>query len=260
MTILDQIIKDKAEEVANNKKCITIGQLKEYLGYRRQTVSIKHRLAQAQVPGIIAEHKRKSPSKGIINKNVQLEEVVLGYQQAGVQAISILTDYKYFMGNTQDVVNARGIVDIPILRKEFMIDDYQVYEAKAIGADFILLIAACLSKMQSEHLAGVAKEIGLEVLIEIHTEKELKAIPNNVDMVGVNNRDLKTFEVDILTSVNLADGIPDQFVKISESGISDIGPIQLLWKHGYKGFLIGENFMKAENPGQSCKAFINKLS
>lgn len=259
MTILDQIVADKKLEVAACNKCVSVQQLKDYLNFNRKPISIKDRLIKAEKPGIIAEHKRKSPSKGIINGNVTLEDVVSGYQKAGVQGVSILTDHKYFMGNSQDVVEARKLLTIPILRKEFMIDEYQVYEAKAIGADFILLIAACLSKTQSEHLAGLAKNLGLDVLIEIHTEEELKQVPDNVDLVGVNNRNLKTFDVDILTSVNLADAIPDKFVKISESGINAHDPIELLWKHGYKGFLIGENFMKTPNPGQSCIDFISKL-
>lgn len=259
MTILDQIIKNKKEELSLCKKEIPLKKIKEYKYFYRNTISIKEKLLKTKKPGIIAEHKRKSPSKGIINDQVKLDEVLLGYQKAGVQAVSVLTDYNYFMGTTEDVINARKILNIPILRKEFIIDDYQIYESKAIGADFILLIAACLSRMQSEHLAGLAHELGLEVLIEIHTEDELKFVPENVDLIGVNNRNLKTFQVDINTSINLSRSIPDHFIKISESGISAIEPIKELWEYGYKGFLIGENFMKTKNPGKSCIEFIAQL-
>ena len=260
MTILDKIIENKTDEVSQAKKIVPVEKLKDMPGFGKEMISIKKNLLNTEKPGIIAEHKRKSPSKGIINNNVKLEDVVKGYQEAGTKAVSVLTDYKYFMGKTEDVINARKVLNIPILRKEFMIDDYQVVEAKAIGADFILLIAACLSKTQSEHLAGLAHELGLEVLIEIHTEDELKNIPANVDLVGVNNRNLKTFVVNINTSIELAKSIPGHFVKISESGISNIEPIKKLWQHGYKGFLIGENFMQTEDPGQSCIDFITSLN
>ena len=260
MTILDKIIADKKEEVLLAKKISPVDQLKDMSGFHRKTFSIRNSLLNADKPGIIAEHKRKSPSKGIINGNVQLENVVSGYQQAGVKAVSVLTDHKYFMGTNEDVINARRILTIPVLRKEFIIDEYQVIEAKAIGADFILLIAACLSKTQSEHLTGMAHELGLEVLIEIHTEDELNNVPVNVELVGVNNRNLKTFEVNIKNSIELAKSIPEHFVKISESGISNIEPIKKLWQYGYKGFLIGENFMKTDNPGQSCVDFISSLN
>lgn len=259
MTILDEIIKDKEKEVEKKKKILPMSAFKESPLYGREIISIKKSLIEINKPGIIAEHKRQSPSKGIINDEVNLEDVVSGYQKAGAVAVSVLTDEKYFMGIPEDVVRARQILNIPILRKEFMIDEYQVYEAKAIGADFILLIASCLSKSQSENLAGLAKQLGMDVLIEIHTEEELNNVPDNVDIVGVNNRNLKTFEVDINNSISLSKSIPDQFVKISESGISDTDSIKKLWQHGFKGFLIGENFMKTENPGESCIAFINEL-
>ena len=259
MTILDEIIKNKALEIQQQKKEVSLAHLKESAFYSRKCISIKKILEERKSPGIIAEHKRKSPSKGIINSDLELKDVVRGYQDAGASAVSILTDMKYFMGKTEDVTIARNILKIPILRKEFMIDEYQVYEAKAIGADFILLIAACLSRTQSEHLAGIAKSLGMDVLIEIHTADELEIVPGNADIVGVNNRNLKTFEVSIDTSIQLSPLIPDQFIKISESGISHTDNIKKLWEYGYKGFLIGENFMKSDNPGESCKSFIQKI-
>ncbi len=189
-----------------------------------------------------------------------MEEVVKGYQNAGVCGISVLTDMKYFGGSLEDLVLARASVTIPLLRKEFIIDEYQLLEAKAYGADVILLIAAVLTRKQIKHLSEFAQSLGLEVLLEVHNEEELyKAIMPSLNMIGVNNRNLKTFEVDLNYSKKLSNFIPKEFVKVSESGISDISDIKELQPYGYQGFLIGENFMKTDNAGLAAKKMIKQL-
>ena len=210
--------------------------------------------------GIIAEHKRKSPSKQTINSSFTVEEVVKGYQNAGVCGISVLTDMKYFGGSLEDLLLARASVTIPLLRKEFIIDEYQLIEAKAHGADVILLIAAVLTRQEIKYLSEFAQSLGLEVLLEVHNEEELqKAIMPSLNMIGVNNRNLKTFEVSLSYSKELASLIPNEFVKISESGISNVAAVKELQQFGYQGFLIGENFMKTENAGFAASEFIKQL-
>ncbi len=260
MNILDKIIETKRIEVANQKKVVPVARLKEYPFFSRKCNSLKINLLKENASGIIAEFKQKSPSKGEINYSVKVEEVTKGYANAGASGISVLTDYEYFGGTLANLVKARETnPDIPILRKDFMIDAYQIIEAKAFGADVILLIAACLEKEQAETLAKTAKELGMDVLMEIHNEKELEIINDFVDVVGVNNRNLKTFEVDIETSVRLSKQIPEKFVKISESGLAGAEEIKYLRTHGFKGFLMGETFMKTNNPGEACKKLISEL-
>ena len=261
MNILDRIIETKKNEVANQKRMVSVSQLKKYPGYRRNCNSLKATLQKPGSSGIIAEFKQKSPSKGEINFSVKAEEVTKDYTDAGAAGLSVLTDYEYFGGTLANLAKAREVnSDIPILRKDFMIDTYQVVEAKAFGADVILLIAACLEKEEAEVLAKKAKSLGLEVLMEVHNEEELEKLNDFVDIVGVNNRNLKTFEVDVETSVKLARLIPGRFVKISESGLAGAKTIHYLRKSGFKGFLIGETFMKTENPGKACKKLIAELS
>ena len=187
-------------------------------------------------------------------------EITSGYNQAGAAGISILTDSKYFGGVAEDLNAARPHLSCPVLRKDFMVDEYQLYEAKAMGADVILLIAAALTVEKTEELALKAHDLGLEVLLEVHNQEELRHINNYVDLVGVNNRNLKTFEVNIDISLALAGLIPDKFVKISESGISSPETVVELRKAGYKGFLMGENFMKGNDPALALKGFIEKIS
>ena len=261
MNILDKIIEAKKLEIANQKIHVDIETLKQIPGFYRKCNSLKDGLLHSNSSGIIAEFKQKSPSKGDINLNVKVEEVTKSYADAGAAGISVLTEAKFFGGSQSNLVKAREInPDIPILRKDFMIDPYQLVEAKAFGADVILLIAACLEKEKCELLAKEAKNLGMEVLMEIHNEEELDKINDFVDLVGVNNRDLKTFKVDIETSVKLAKIIPDKFVKISESGLSSAQTIHYLKDNGFKGFLIGETFMKTENPGAACKKLIEELN
>ena len=259
MTILDKIIAEKRIEIAKRKSEKTISKLENELYFNRKCLSLKENLLKSDT-GIIAEFKRKSPSKGWIHENADARIIPAGYCTAGASGISILTDEPFFGGTPQDLITARPLVDCPILRKEFIVDEYQLFEAKAMGADVILLIASALSVDETNELAKKAKALGLEVLLEIHNREELEHINEYVDMVGVNNRNLKTFEVNIDVSKELADLIPDEFVKISESGISNPETVIELRKYGYKGFLMGENFMKTENPALSLKKFIELIS
>ena len=259
MDILEKIIADKRREVALNKAIIPVSQLEHSVLFNSRTNSLS-KLLQSSTSGIIAEHKRKSPSKQTINSSFTVEEVVKGYQNAGVCGISVLTDMKYFGGSLDDLLLARASVTIPLLRKEFIIDEYQLLEAKANGADVILLIAAVLTRQEIKHLSEFAQSLGLEVLLEVHNEEELqKAIMSSLNMIGVNNRNLKTFEVSLNYSKELADLIPNDFVKISESGITNVSDIKELQQYGFQGFLIGENFMKTDNAGLAASEFIKKL-
>lgn len=259
MDILEKIIADKRREVELKKSIIPVSQLENSVLFNSRTNSLS-KLLQNSKSGIIAEHKRKSPSKQTINSSFTVEEVVKGYQNAGVCGISVLTDMKYFGGSLDDLLLARASVTIPLLRKEFIIDEYQLLEAKAHGADIILLIAAVLSRQEIKHLSEFAQSLGLEVLLEVHNEEELqKAIMPSLNMIGVNNRNLKTFEVSLNYSKELANLIPKEFIKISESGITNISDIKELQAFGYQGFLIGENFMKTDNAGLAASEFIKPL-
>ncbi|MRT16476.1 indole-3-glycerol phosphate synthase TrpC [Vitellibacter sp. q18] len=259
MTILDNITAYKRKEVAAKKEAIPTRLLEKFPLFAKETKSLAEAL-RISTTGIIAEHKRRSPSKSVINDKVLLPEVVLGYENAGAKGISVLTDSNFFGGSLDDLLVAEKTVSIPILRKEFIIDPYQIYEAKAYGADAILLIAACLSTEALKQFSFLAKSLKLDVLLEVHNSEELqKSLLPNVDMIGVNNRNLKNFKVNIDISKKLSVEIPADFVKISESGISDVETIKELRTYGFEGFLIGEHFMKTENPGETAKQFITKL-
>ena len=259
MTLLDKIIVDKKREVILKKQLIPVTQLENSTLFGIRTYSLSKNLRN-NVIGIIAEHKRRSPSKSVINNNFSVEEVVVGYQNAGISGISVLTDTKYFGGSLDDLLLAKASANVPLLRKEFIIDEYQILEAKAHGADVILLIAAILTRSEIKQLSEFAHSLGLEVLLEVHNKEELdKAIMPGLDMIGVNNRNLKTFEVSLEQSKELAKHIPSEFVKVSESGISSTDAIKELQTHGYQGFLIGEHFMKTENPGLAAKTFVTTL-
>ena len=259
MTLVDKIIVDKKREVILKKQLIPVTQLENSALFGIRTHSLSKNLRN-NVIGIIAEHKRRSPSKSVINNNFSVEEVVVGYQNAGISGISVLTDAKYFGGSLDDLLLAKASANVPLLRKEFIIDEYQILEAKAHGADVILLIAAILTRSEIKQLSEFAHSLGLEVLLEVHNKEELdKAIMPGLDMIGVNNRNLKTFEVGLEQSKELAKHIPDEFVKVSESGISSTDAIKELQTHGYQGFLIGEHFMKTENPGLAAKTFVTTL-
>lgn len=259
MNILDKITADKRKEVNLKKSLIPVIQLEQSVLFERQTISLTERLKNS-ASGIIAEHKRRSPSKATINQSLNVQDIAKGYENAGVCGMSVLTDSKYFGGSLDDLLIARASCNLPLLRKEFIIDEYQIIEAKAYGADVILLIAAILSQKEIKQFSQLAKQLQLDVLLEVHNEEELhKSIMPSIDMLGVNNRNLKTFEVALETSKNLSKIIPNDFIKVSESGISSVNAIKELQPFGYKGFLIGENFMKTENPGESATQFIQNL-
>lgn len=260
MNILDKIIAQKKIEVEQRKKTTSVKELEKSVYFNRTPLSFKEHLLDESRVGIIAEFKRKSPSKGIINDKVTAEQVTAGYAKAGASALSILTDYEFFGGTTEDVLQARPVNNIPILRKEFMIDEYQILEAKAIGADVILLLANVLTPQQIKEFAKFAKSLGLSSLLEIRDKDELPAINEYVDAVGVNNRNLKDFNVNVSQSFDLAPLIPNEFIKVSESGLSDAKTIHDLKQAGYKGFLIGETFMKEEHPEIACTNFINEVA
>ena len=259
MNILDKIVADKRKEVDLKKSLITQSQLEASVMMERTSISLAEVLRKSN-SGIIAEHKRRSPSKSVINQSLSVQDVAKGYADAGVCGMSVLTDGKYFGGSLDDLVLARASTNIPILRKEVIIDEYQIVEAKAYGADVILLIAAILSKEEIKTLSELAQSLGLDVLLEVHNEEELeKSLMPSLDMLGVNNRNLKSFEVDLEISKSLSKKIPDDFVKVSESGISSVEAIRELKEFDYQGFLIGENFMKTDNPGKNATEFINRL-
>lgn len=257
--ILSEIIANKRFEVDLQKQSISLEQLQNSLENTVKQRSLKEALKSSS-SGIIAEFKRRSPSKGWINRKAQAEDIVPGYANAGASAVSILTDEKFFGGNLKDIKDARPLIDIPILRKDFIVDEYQLYQAKIIGADAVLLIAAALKKEELHALAAKAHELGLEVLLEIHSVEELKYINANMDVIGINNRNLGTFFTDVENSFRLAEQLPSDAVLVSESGISDPATVKRLQKAGFKGFLIGENFMKTGNPELALKSFIEDLS
>ena len=258
MNSLERIIADKYLEVASRKQAQPHAELEKSPYFSRPTFSLKSFLLDPAKSGIITEFKRQSPSKGLINGSSSVEDVTKGYEQAGASALSILTDSNYFGGSTEDLMRARPLVNCPILRKDFVVDEYQVLEAKAMGADCILLIAAALSPKEISTLAAFAKGLQLEVLMEVHNLEELeRSYCDTLDVVGVNNRDLKTFQVSLDTSLALVDKIPAQVVKISESGISDPRTLVEFRRAGFDGFLIGENFMKTAQPEQAAATFIS---
>lgn len=259
MNILDNIIDDKYREIQLKKSVVPAAQLERSFLFERTPVSLADALRKSQT-GIIAEHKRRSPSKSVINQSMNVENIATGYENAGVCGISVLTDGRYFGGSLDDLLIARASVDLPLLRKDFVVDEYQILEAKANGADVILLIAAALTTDQIKSLSEFAKKLNLEVLLEVHNLEELqRSIMPSLDMLGVNNRNLKTFEVSTDISKQLSDKIPEDFVKVSESGISSPDTIKDLMNYGYRGFLIGENFMKSDDPGKDAADFIKKL-
>lgn len=259
MNILDKIIASKKIEVAKRQSETPLSMLTLQPYFKEACFSLRRSLKKESSTGIIAEHKRKSPSLGWIREHSDVVEVVKGYAQAGAACLSVLTDESFFGGTLSDLRAARRATEIPILRKDFMIDEYQIYEAKANGADVILLIAECLTKKEVKQLAQCAKNIGLEVLLEMHDAEGLDKICDAVTCVGINNRNLKTFEVSIQTSIDLSSQIPDAFVKVAESGISNPQTLPILRGYGFEGFLIGEAFMKTENPGAVMAEFVERV-
>ncbi|MDQ3550413.1 MAG: indole-3-glycerol phosphate synthase TrpC [Bacteroidota bacterium] len=259
MNILEEIVANKRIEVEEQKKIKPVSVLEKLPLFSTASFSIKRFLLEPNRSGIIAEFKRKSPSKGVINHHPNLTLITTAYAGNGAAGLSILTDNKFFGGSIDDIISARFNA-VPILRKDFIIDEYQVIETKAIGADVILLIAAILTPKEIKELTMVAHSLGLEVILEVHNEEELDSIPERMDVIGINNRDLKTFEVNLDTSVRLSSLIPAEKLKISESGIHNIKDLIYLRQFGFNGFLIGENFMKEEDPGLAFMKFVSELN
>jgi indole-3-glycerol phosphate synthase len=258
MNILDKIIEHKKTEVRDRKSRVNEETLRKAPFFSRETLSLKKFLLDENKTGIIAEFKRKSPSKGMIHEKADVAAITAAYSNYGASALSVLTDELFFGGSTEDLMKAR-INPVPILRKDFIIDEYQILEARAMGADTILLIAACLDPQAVKQLAAFAKTLQLEVLLEIHREEELQHICDETELVGVNNRDLKTFSVDLNRSAELSRKIPADKITVAESGISNVDTIHYLKTFGFKGFLIGENFMKAPDPAIAFASFVNQL-
>ena len=261
MNILEQIVAFKKQEIAKIKAEVSLEKLVKSPAFKRTPLSLKEALVEKGSTGIIAEFKRQSPSKGIINATSTIQEVTEGYLNANVAAQSILTDTRYFGGTMVDLMTARTLNSVrPILRKDFVVDAFQIVEAKAIGSDAVLLIAACLTKEELKNYGKPATELGLSVLYEVHSQEELDKISDlDGKIIGINNRNLKTFEVVLEHSIALAAQIPDSCVKVSESGISNPRIISGLKEYGFQGFLIGENFMKTDNPGRACRQFIDQI-
>ncbi|MBM3400931.1 MAG: indole-3-glycerol phosphate synthase TrpC [Bacteroidetes bacterium] len=259
-TILDKIVQKKREEIELAKRRTTIEQLQLLEFFNRECFVLRDFILDPKRTGIIAEFKRRSPSKGTINDHSSVQEVTNAYDEAGASALSILTDFNFFGGKDQDLLDARAVNKLPLLRKDFILDEYQITEAKALGADIILLIAAILTPKEVHRLAKYAKNLGMNVLLEVHNKEELdRSLADDLDAVGVNNRNLADFSVSVRHSHDLVDHIPSRFLKISESGISHPETIMELRAAGFDGFLIGENFMKEANPGLSMKAFVSRI-
>ena len=260
MDILSEIIAHKHKEVAASKELYPVKLLEKSTYFEGKPLSLRKYIRREDKSGVIAEIKRKSPSKGMINEHVSVERTSIGYMKAGASGLSVLTDKTYFGGSSEDLKVARSFNFCPILRKDFIVDEYQIIEAKSIGADVILLIAAALSRKEIETFASLAGSLGMEVLLEVHNEEELNAsLTDKVDLLGVNNRNLKTFETTIQTSKDLVNKIPKDFVKVTESGLHSPEVVNELKNHGFEGFLIGESFMKSGRPEKTAKEFISQV-
>jgi len=258
LNILERIVAYKKEEVRQRKREIPIQELENKPFFSREIYSLKKILSDSEKTGIIAEFKRRSPSRGVIHPDASVETVTAAYARFGASAISILTDAPSFGGSTADFLKAR-VNTLPMLRKDFTIDEYQVTEARAMGADVILLIAACLTPGETGKLAVFAKSLGLETLLEIHQESELTHLCDAIDIIGINNRDLRTFSVDVSRSIALAQQLPAGKMIIAESGIRDVDTICTLKSAGFNGFLIGEQFMKEPDPAIAFASFVDQL-
>ncbi len=256
MSILKEILQNTRQEVAAAKRIMPLEQLRDMPGFQRYCFSLVKTLPREKI-SIIAEIKKASPSKGVIRKNFNPHSLAVDYAENGASALSILTDKKYFQGDIRFISDIRSSVAIPILRKDFIIDSYQLMEAKAFGADAVLLISAALEPDQLHDLHGEASELGLDCLVEVHNERELESLDlKQVKIIGINNRNLSDFTVDMKTSIRLASLIPEDIIIVSESGISNRADIDRLTAHRIYSFLIGENFMRAENPGKALKIII----
>ncbi len=258
--ILDKIVAKKRQEIENDRQVFSTAQLEQSELFLRQCYSLRDHILDPSLSGIIAEFKRQSPSKGVINVDVSIKDVTEAYVDAGASALSVLTDTAFFGGENQDLIEAREANEVPILRKDFMLDEYQIIEAKSIGADIVLLIASVLMPAEIKKLARLAKSLGMSVLLEVHNREELdRSICVDLDAIGVNNRNLGDFSVSLDHSYNLIEHIPTEFLKISESGLSDPETVRDLKDAGFDGFLIGENFMRQKKPGKAMQDFVKAI-
>ncbi|MBY5958814.1 indole-3-glycerol phosphate synthase TrpC [Membranicola marinus] len=256
MDILQKIRKQKEKEVAERKSLYPLKLLQKSMYYDVPVVSLAHYIQRKDKSGIIAEFKKKSPSEGFINQYADVEAVTMGYMQSGASALSVLTDETFFGGSSEDLKTARTYNYCPILRKDFIIDEYQIHETKSIGADALLLIAEMLTGEEVKRFSETAHEIGLEVLLEIHDEDEISKYAEGIAVMGVNNRNLRDFTVDIQHSIDLYSRLPAEPVKISESGIHDARDMIRLYKAGFEGFLVGTQFMRTPHPAKACRSLI----
>jgi len=260
MNILEKIVLEKRKQVEQDKQLVPVELLEQSVYFSRECASLKEYILRDDKSGIITEIKKKSPALGAINPEINVENLAAAYTLAGASALSVLTDNKFFGGCNADLIAARENTIIPILRKDFVIDEYQIVEAKSIGADIILLIAAILTKEEISQFTELAHKLGMEVILEVHAFQELEKVDKNVDVIGVNNRNLETMQIDIATSKSMAKLIPEGFIKISESGIENPEIVLELKQFGYDGFLIGSYFMKHANPGKACAEFIQRIN
>lgn len=246
MSVLNEICERKAEHVAQQKSIVSLNALKDLIEAKAPTpLGFINAIKNHDKTAIIAEVKKASPSKGIIREDFNPTAIAKAYAAGGAACLSVLTDAPYFQGSDQYFADVRAAVNLPLLRKDFMIDPYQIYESRALGADCILLIMAALSDETAQELYDLSAQLGMDVLVEIHDEVELeRALKLNPAMVGVNNRNLKTLKVDVQTSYDFAPQMPDMVVKIAESGIDSPQTIKNLQKSGYNGFLVGESLMR----------------
>lgn len=260
MSVLSNIVAAKQREIEERRALYPIRLLERSLYFETPTVSLKKYLLRPDRQGIIAEIKRRSPSAGTINEYVNVEQTSIGYMQAGASALSILTDTPFFGGSSEDLRMARRFNFCPILRKDFILDEYQVIESKSIGADAILLIAAILDRTRLLQLLDLAKSVALEVIVEIHTEQEADSLPDTAELIGVNRRDLRTFEVSDGPERLFAMRTGRDCVWIAESGIRTPGDVMRLRDAGFQAFLIGETFMRRARPEGACRDFISHLN
>ncbi len=257
--ILDRIVIDIKEKIETSKRRYPVVTLEKAELFGRECFSMKKSIRERDGKAVIAEFKRRSPSKGLINGDADVKDVCKGYQDAGVAAVSVLTNATFFGGCNEYLTAARTVLDIPILRKEFIVDEYQIIEAKAIGADFILLIAEILTKDEVKKFTKIAHDLGMEVLMELHGEDQVDKIIPELDAVGINNRNLKDFSVDIERSIEMANNLPKETIKVAESGLTDPETVKRMAKEGFNAFLMGEKFMFDVDPAAVCAEFISNI-
>jgi indole-3-glycerol phosphate synthase len=261
ITILDTIIENKKIEVQKSKEYRSLESLERGLRNAPETRDFYKALDDGERVRIIAEIKKASPSKGILRADFDPVKIALGYEKGGAAALSVLTDEKFFMGSLSYLRAVRGAVGIPLLRKDFIIDTYQVYESRLSGADALLLIVSALSRDSLEELLGLTHSLGMNAVVEVHDEDELgRALDAGSRIVGINNRDLRTFEVDLGVTARLSRNIPEGVIVIAESGIGSVADIKKLGEHGVHVFLIGETFMKAPDPGLELSNLISSAA